>query len=71
MRDEYDDEWTLEDELNYMFGQDPNEIEAYYRIFDKEEYEARRADQIYEDYKLGLCDKNGNYHQYSRHLDIA
>lgn len=53
MYDEYDGEWTLEDELNYMFGQDPDEIEAY---------DERRADEIYEDYKLGLCDKNGNYH---------
>ena len=62
MYDEYDGEWTFEDELNYMFGQDPDEIEAY---------DERRADEIYEDYKLGLCDKNGNYHQYSHYLDVA
>ena len=71
MYDEYDGEWALEDELNYMFGQDPDEIEAYYRVFDREAYDERRADEIYEDYKLGLCDKNGNYHQHSHYLDVA
>lgn len=62
MYNEYDGEWTLEDELDYMSSQDPDEIEAYYRVLDREVYDERRADEIYEDYKLGLCDKNGNYY---------